>query len=201
LQTDGKILIGVNGTRGFTNGSFTNTKMVVRLNEDGSLDSSFNASALNIGPEAPTVYDIAVQPDGHIIVGGVFTYNNNGAPVFSIARLNADGSIDSSFALVGGPTQLSSQDMGSISALALQSDGKVVIAGSFRKVGLTLATNFARLNPNGSVDTTFNTQNPTSGVFASGIGISATISAVELQPDGKILAGGSLGENLLAPRR
>ena len=70
LQPDGKILIGVNGTRGFTNGSFTNTKMVVRLNADGSLDSSFNASALNIGPEAPTVYSIAVQPDGRVIVGG-----------------------------------------------------------------------------------------------------------------------------------
>ena len=129
----------------------------------------------------------------------VFTYNNNGAPVFSVARLNTDGSIDSSFALIGGPTQSSAQEMGSISALALQPDGKVVIAGSFRKVGPTFATNFARLNANGSVDTAFNTQNPTPGVFTSGIGIGATISAVELQPDGKILVGGSLGENSLAP--
>src|SRR5439155_11936412 len=91
-----------------------------------------------------------------------------------LARFNADGSLDGSFGLVIG-----NRDWGSVNALAVQPDGKVLVGGSFYSINGTNRPGIARLNANGSLDNSFNP-----GTGANGV------SSVALQPDGKVLIGG-----------
>ena len=116
IQSDGKIIIGGD----FTSYNGTATWRIARLNTDGSLDLTFNPSA---GPDG-SVYSVSIQNDGKIIIGGGFTsYNGTGRN--RLARLNADGSLDASFDPGTGGSS------GSINSTAIQSDGKIVIGGSF----------------------------------------------------------------------
>jgi uncharacterized delta-60 repeat protein len=173
-QSDGKILVG---------GSFTTINGVekaniVRLNAaDGSVDSSFVASVTDPINNNAQVSVIAVQPDGRILVGGTFTAVD-GVQRNSLARLNIDGSVDTSFdpAGTGGPN-------GSVYALALQSDGRIYVGGSFNSVGATARASLARLNANGSLDASFTEANEF--VFS--------VRALLLQPDGKLVTGWEFG--------
>ena len=111
---------------------------------------------------------VLLQPDGRIIVAGAFT-NQTGLTNSNLARLNRDGSFDSSYKpLING----------SVFALALQSDGKLVLAGSFDQVNTVARGRIARLNADGSLDTAYN---PTAG---------ANVRALALQSDGKLILGG-----------
>ena len=112
-----------------------------------------------------------VQPDGKIIVGGVFA-TMGGVARTNLARINADGSNDSSFTPGTGPSS-------DVNCVALLPDGKILIGGFFNSVNSTSRTGIARLNANGTVDTAFN---PGSG--ASGV------NCIAVQPDGKILIAG-----------
>jgi uncharacterized delta-60 repeat protein len=128
-QEDGNVIIG--GT--FEQFDGLGRTNLVRLQTNGALDSNFNA-AVTIGFGTPSVRAIALQPDGKIVVGGSFSFVNG---VFrnGLARLNSDGSID---------LQFHSNDLGldptlnfplvQVEALALQSDGQVLIGGSFGEV-------------------------------------------------------------------
>lgn len=124
-----------------------------------------------------TVYSTVVQPDGKIIVGGNFdTYS--GIPSHMIARLNADGSLDTTFDQ--GPE--SSTTYGALYTLLLQPDGKILIGGGFNLFrGLSISY-LARLNPDGTLDETFDAQQT----------VSDAVYAMVLQPDGKIVVGGGL---------
>jgi uncharacterized delta-60 repeat protein len=158
LQPDGKLLVA--SSRG-----------VWRLNGDGSVDATFTAgNATNFGVES-----VAVQPDGKIIIGGAFTTVHN-QRANRIARLNSDGSLDTSFDVGTGPNE-------SASVIVLQPDGKVLVAGYFDSINGTHTSYFgvARLNSNGSIDNSFM------------LGQGLTGRAIALQPDGKILAGSSGG--------
>jgi uncharacterized delta-60 repeat protein len=119
----------------------------------------------------PVVYAIALQPDGKVLMGGGFT-NINGTGRNNIARLNADGSVDASFDPGSGTDS-------SVYNLALQPDGKVLIAGGFLSVNGVSRNYFARLNQDGSLDYGFN-PNVTN----------AYSSTIVVQPDGRILVGG-----------
>jgi len=173
LQPDGKILLGLS----YSSFDPLNVHpLVERLNPDGSLDSAFNTTALTTQPfSADNVMAIVLQPDGKIIVGGNFRYlNSNNAQRFGFARLNSDGSLDSSFDFNQG---LGTQGFGAL-ALALQPDGKILFgfgtSSSFPRRGI------ARLNANGSLDLSFN------AIF---LGV-ATANRLLLQPDGKVIAAG-----------
>ncbi len=161
LQSDGKILIGgfFSQVNGFSRGN------LARLNPDGSLDTNFVAGGND------RVYSIVLQPDDKIIVGGMFTSFGE-TNLSGIARLNADGTVDSSFNPGTGV------GYAGVSAAALQADGRIVIGGGFRNVNGTIHANIARLNSDGSVDSTFN---PEAG---------SEVSSIVLQPDGKIILGG-----------
>src|SRR4029434_8943900 len=111
---------------------------------DGSLDNSFNPGT---GPDYG-VTSVAVQPDGKVLIGGYF-YNVSGTNRNGIARLNANGSLDNTFDPGGGSN-------GGVKALALQSNGKVVIGGDFTTVNGTSRNHIARLNTDGSLDSSFN---------------------------------------------
>jgi uncharacterized delta-60 repeat protein len=167
LQSDGKLIVG---------GSFTSYKgssynRIIRLNSDATIDTSFNPG---------TGFDntvnrncIAIQSDGKIIVGGNFTtYNGTGAN--RIIRLNSDGSIDTGFVYGTGFGS-------SVSALAIDSNGKIVVAGSFTSYNGSTRNRIIRLNTDGSIDTG----------FSIGTGFDSSVGAIAIQSDGKILVGGA----------
>lgn len=166
LQPDGKILLG--GTFTFVND--VSHKLIARLNSDGSLDTAFNPSAVGFGN---SVEALVLQPDGKVLLGGTFT-SVNGISRNRVARLNGDGSLDSGF----NPGSV--QSFG-VRAIALQPDGKVLLGGDFTTINGTSRNALARLNSDGSLDTTFN---PGSGANSN------SVVALALQPDGKTLVGG-----------
>ena len=170
-QPDGKIVVV-----GYFD-TFNNVPAsgIVRLNANGSVDTGFNTgTGVNIAmSQANTV---AVQPDGKILVGGRFT-TFNGQPANGVVRLNANGSTDATFTSV-----LQNASVG----LVLQPDGKVLVYGFFTLSGGAPAI-MARLNANGTVDPTFSPVSSSSG-FISPNGFDR---AVVLQPDGRLLVGGT----------
>ena len=125
------------------------------------------------------VYAVAVQPDGKTLVGGSFArlHGWTGSP--GLVRLNADGSLDTTF---NAACTSSCGFVGVVSALAVQSNGKIIVGGGFTTYNGSAVNRIARLNTDGSLDTTFNA--------ASTVGFNSSVNAVALQADGKIIAGG-----------
>ncbi|MFZ4526064.1 MAG: Ig-like domain-containing protein [Chlorobium sp.] len=98
LQSDGKILVAGNSTKTGGNADFA----LARYNEDGSLDTTFHGDGMftmDFGGAADIIYSVSVQADGKILVGGVSTIDGNGD--FALARLNTDGSLDTTFGASG----------------------------------------------------------------------------------------------------
>ena len=186
VQTNGQILIGGSFNTLAANGAATVTRNhVARLNADGSLDGGFDPN-LN-----GSVATIVVQPTGSILLGGAFTTTQpNGAAlatnIADLARVNVNGTLDTTF----NPSPGSN-----VNALVLQADGKILVGGAFTQVfpiGTSAATtrnHLARLNPDGSLDTSFVPN-------ANG-----TINALALQSDGRIVAGGSFSPGAGRGRR
>jgi uncharacterized delta-60 repeat protein len=112
------------------------------------------------------------QSDGKILVAGFFT-TYQGVSANRIVRLNTDFSIDDTFVYGTG---FNAETIG----LVIQSDGKIVVGGAFTSYNGTARNRIVRLNTDGSIDGTFNV----------GTGFDATVWAITLQPDGKILVGG-----------
>lgn len=160
LQDDGKILIG---------GSFNHVGGVVRrniarLNSDGTLDATF-APAM-----ASEVHTIVELSGGQVLRGG-YPFSGAGA----VARLAADsGATDASFAAgVAGPN-------GVVRSMALDADGKILIGGDFTEVSGVARNRIARLNADGSLDTTFD----------PGSGADRSVFVVHASYDGTVLLGG-----------
>jgi uncharacterized delta-60 repeat protein len=206
-QADGKIIVA--GIFTAINSSVVNN--LSRINPDGTVDASFNSG---FGANAP-VNSLLIQPDGKIIIGGEFT-RFNGQARNHLVRLNQDGSVDMTFTagvgdvyslalqsdgkiLVGGNfnslvvrlnsngsmdntfTSNTSGFGGNVFSLAVQADQKILVGGTFSQFSNGTASNLVRLNQNGSVDMGFNMGNgPNNGV-----------AAINIQPDGKIVIGGS----------
>ena len=170
VQPDGKIIVV--GLFQRANGTYANG--IARFNANGSLDTGFNAG---IGPNA-AIRTVALQADNKIIVGGAFTAFND-QTVRRIVRLNADGSLDTSFS-----TALSFNNQ--INDLAVQPDGKILVAGQFSISGSRLV----RLNSDGSLDFNFPASSFNSVLFR-----------VIYTADGKILTGGDPGIQPAAIRR
>jgi len=176
-QPDGKLLLG----GWFADFNGTPSRLIVRLNLDGSVDNTFNVGT---GFEGFSSYvnTIALQPDGKILVGGNFL-SYNGVTRHRIARLLPNGALDESFV----PGTGFNSDVNSI---ALQPDGKIVVGGIFSKYdwlnnGGINRQAICRLNSDGSLDTSFD----------SAVGFSTTsgqlrVHTVIVQPDGKIICGG-----------
>jgi len=165
LQADGKILVGgVNFT--LLNG--TVRRSVIRLNSNGSVDESFSSLA----ESTIIITVIAMQPDGKILIGGAFSLIN-GVVRRSIARLNADGSVDATFNPRSGANN-------SVNAILLQTDGKIIIGGNFTTFNGIRRNRLARLNPNGSLDD-----------FNAGSGANGQVLTLAMQSAGRLLIGGN----------
>ena len=184
IQGDGKVLIG---------GSFTTVNGVsrggiARLGSNGAVDTAFGNGLVGISGTFtsvgyPTVRTCVVQGDGKLIVAGNFT-QIHGITRKSIARLNSDGTLDTSF----GNGQLGVDPSASyISSAAIQTDGKILIGGKFATVNGGVRRNIARLNADGTLDSTFG--NSLAGAGSS----SSSVSSVVLQGNGSVLIGGGFG--------
>lgn len=167
-QSDGKVLVG--GNFYFTNG--IERKIFARLNSDGTLDNSFNTGGN--GPSGG-VLEIIILPGGKILIGGGFTTYNNVAKA-GLARLNSDGSLDTTFNNNG--TGIGSTDR--INTISLQTDGKILISGNLTSYNGVSRFGVARVNANGTLDTS----------FTSGLTSNDFVEEVDVQTDGKILIGG-----------
>jgi uncharacterized delta-60 repeat protein len=164
-QTDGKLLlVGV-----FSGFGGLSRNGIVRLSADGVIDETFNPGTGANG----AVFDLAVQTDGKIVIVGAFT-QINGVSRNRVARLNADGTLDTTFVVGTGPNA-------TVESVALQADGKVVIGGQFGTLNGSSRSGVARLLATGATDTTFNN---------GGTGTDGIVRCVAVQGDGKILIGG-----------
>jgi uncharacterized delta-60 repeat protein len=144
---------------------------LVRLNQNGSIDQSFNVGT---GPNS-TVRSLAIQLDGRVLVGGTFT-NFNGTLINGIVRLNADGSVDTNF--VGN---IGSGADGVVNAIAIQPDNRIFLGGQFSHINGVTRNSISRLSANGAVDTSIN----------FGTGADGAVDAIQVQPtDGLIVLGG-----------
>jgi uncharacterized delta-60 repeat protein len=168
IQPDGKILVG----GGFTQYNGTARNRIVRLNTDGSLDTTF---AIGTGFNN-AIWSITIQPDGKILVGGQFT-SYSGDSRAGVIRLNSTGSIDTTFANISPVNNIVYQ-------VALQSDNKVVIGGIFSSVSGVTCGGIARLSSTGIIDDTFQLSGFTTGSSQGVYGLS-------VDPSGKIICVGT----------
>ena len=184
VQPDGKILVA-----GYSNSGINYEFSLIRLNADGSLDTSFDGDGKLLVPVAIGYYDVGnsvtVQPDGKIIVAG-YSFNGSNQD-FSLVRLNADGSLDSTFNGSGKllvPVGSSGDDGNSVT---LQPDGKIVVAGGSYN-GINYDFSLIRLNADGTLDDTFNGDGKLLVPMDSGFDFCYRVT---IQTDGKIIVAGS----------
>lgn len=167
VQSDGKVLV--------VGDSYSSTaKNITRLNSDGTLDTTFNT---NKGTATNNkALAVASQADGKVLVGGAFT-SFNGTSVGRLARLNSDGTLDTAFNTNIGTGFTNNQ----VESIAVQSDGKIVIVGSFTAFNGSGQNRIIRLNSDGTKDTG----------FVVGTGLNQEATHVVIQSNGRILVTGS----------
>jgi uncharacterized delta-60 repeat protein len=194
LQSDGKILVA-----GTSSDSFT----VARLTSNGALDTTFganNSGVAAVAARAGVVAGLAVQPlDGAIVVAGTATpLSNQGVAVM---RFSSTGALDTSFGASGVRTVAFGGGFTAVSlarGVALESDGKIVIGGSFGIPHGSSSFGVARLTTGGDLDSTFGSGGVQTVAFATVFGEQDNLSALAIQKDDKILLAGTSGQNNLS---
>jgi uncharacterized delta-60 repeat protein len=192
IQPDGKIVVV--GTESDATGTYAHGLVVERYTAGGALDTGFGSGGKVeqlAGSSTGQGLAVAIQPDGKIIATGSASASGSQgfAPRVAVLRLTASGALDSGFA--GGGVDII--DLGPVSnakAVALQGDGKIVIAGSQAPGFQVPNALIARLTPGGQLDPSF----ASGGAFAHQYAIGAansSFNALAIQPDGRIVAAGA----------
>ena len=158
---------------------------IIKLNPSGQIDSNWNyVGQEDDGGFNGIVKAIAIQSDEKVIIGGNFTTYTTLDPLdpatytsARIIRLNADGTYDQSFAIGDGFND-------QVTTIAIQPDGKILVGGYFSDYDGTRVNAITRLNSNGGIDATFNTDS----------GFDSGVTSIVLQPDYGILVGGVFGQ-------
>ncbi len=179
-QADGKLLVA--GT--FTTIDGQTRNRIARLHIDGRVDAGFDAGA-GAGGTGAQIRALAVQPDGHIVVGGFFTSFAGQTTLQRLVRLRPDGRIDPGF-LAG------SHRLQTVLAIAPLPDGRMLVGGSSIVHGQP-GVGLARFNADGSVDESFD-----AAIAVSSGGVSVDTLAV--QRDGRVLIGGNFHSVAGQPR-
>jgi|GEM_PF-1664940 len=141
--------------------------------QPGALDTTF---APGTGANN-AITAIARQTDGKLVIGGNFTSYNGNTLAKRFGRVNADGSLDTTF---NPGSNVGPAASGLLNGIDIQPDGRIIIGGNFTVYNSISRPRIARINTNGSLDTGFDPQQ----------GISGQLTQVLIQPDGKILLGG-----------
>lgn len=167
---DGSIILG--GEFDQYNGSWR--RKLCKINANGQLDANFNNTGWS-GGASGQIKALAVQSDGKILAGGTFgTYNGNSNVHNRIVRLNSDGStVDASFVTGTGFNS-------TVESIAIQSDGKIIVGGSFTEYNGHAVRYLVRLNTNGTIDNTFNI----------GTGFNFDVRVVAVDSEDRVFAGG-----------
>lgn len=184
IQADGKIVVA-----GYTSNAGVFEIAVLRLNDDGTLDTGFDGDGLAITPVAGTYAigsAIALHGDGRITVAG--STNPGTGNDFAVVRYLSDGSLDTSFDGDGKLALPIGAADDQARAVALQADGKIVVAGLSNN-GTDYALALAKIDGNGSLDATFGT----AGIVTTDVGGDDGANAVVVQGDGRIVAAGFTG--------
>jgi len=182
LQEDGKIV---------TAGHEYETLDIVlmRFNTDGSLDNTFGTEgkvATDIDHVINEAYCLAIQPDGRIIAAGSTQYTSVNMDI-TLVRYNPDGSLDNTFSVDGIVVTSFSEYTDVAKAIALQTDGKILIAGGSDD-GVDCDVVLARYNPDGTLDHSFNEN----GKVITDISCNSVYAnAMVIQPDNKIVVAGT----------
>lgn len=179
LMPDGKLVVyDVSGSN----------RLIRRLNSDGSIDGSFTPVTFSNGSSPGTIRVMALAADGKIYIGGDFTVIG-GVARRMLARLNADGTVDETFADVNPSASTPGSQLLSILALQPRADGKVFVGGYFHNIAGVTRPGIVLLNNNGTADTTFDAGR-TEEQFVNGI------TEVE---DGKVMiSGGTSAKRVFA---
>ena len=174
ILPDQKILIA----GGFTTINGQASKYLARLNQDGSLDTSFNANWLG-GPNnlSVQIFSVNAQPDGKVLIAGAFPYNNGATLPVRVFRLNADGSFDNT--LTSTPSVERPDNLtGIVRKVQQMPDGKMLVCGTFETSNGNAQPYLSRYNADGSYDSSFTTV------------LDKSCYDLEVQPDGKYLVAG-----------
>jgi uncharacterized delta-60 repeat protein len=184
IQTDGKTVAV---------GTHANDFAVVRLTPSGLYDPAFGNPAgrttISFGPVFASLDEanaVALQPDGKIVVAG--RTNIHSCCDFAIARLNPDGSPDDSFGGGDGRAEVEFLEESGAQAVALQADGKIILAG-YVLVNGDARMAVVRLQPDGLLDSTFGA----GGMVTIGFGVDDRAVSVAVRGDGRIVIGGTAG--------
>jgi uncharacterized delta-60 repeat protein len=183
LQADGRIVVA-----GATFNGVDSDFVVARFLSNGLLDASFGGDGVvttDSGRGNDAAYCLVVQPDGRIVVVGA-TFNNS-AEDFGLMRYLSDGSVDTSFGTNGGVATAFGGGADLAYKVALTSSGKIVVVGTTDN-GVNFDFAVARYLPNGSLDTSFDSDGKLTLDFASGDDIAF---GVAVQPSGQIVVAGS----------
>jgi uncharacterized delta-60 repeat protein len=165
IDSNGKILVGGN----FTTYSGSSQTRLIRLNSDGTKDTSFNVGAgCDLGVKL-----ITIDSSEKIYVGGFFS-SYSGSSQNGLVRLNTDGTKDTSFNVGTGFNS-------GVESLIIDASGSLIVGGSFTSYSGSGQNGLVKLNTNGTKDTTFDI----------GTGFDAGVQSLVTQSDGKIVAGGS----------
>lgn len=166
VQSDGKVILGGD----FTTYSGSSYARIVRLNTNGTVDTTFNVGTAGFNT---SVYSLAVQTDGKILVGGNFT-SYSGSAVNRLVRLNTDGTRDTSYNVGTGASAV-------VYSIVPQSDGNILVGGAMATYSGSTVNYIMRTNNSGARDTSYNV----------GAGTSTTVIDVLLQSDNKVILLGN----------
>ena len=186
IQPNGKIVVG-----GLARSNDNPDFALARYNPDGSLDNTFGDGGkvtTDFFGEFDEASDVALLPNGKIVVVGATRGSNTASVDFAVARYNRDGSLDESFGDAGKVTTIFSNGEDFAAAVALQPGGEIVVAGFTNGSASNSDFALARYNRNGSLDVTFGNGGKVTTDFQ---GSTDFASAVTLQPGGKIIVAGS----------
>lgn len=181
IQNDDKILVA-----GYSNAPPFTDFATVRYNTDGTLDTSFASDGINIldiGGGIDVANSLIIQSDGKIVVAGYSENLSTGRKDFAIVRYNSDGSLDTTFSYDGIIITDISGDHDIGRSVALQTDGKIIVAGGAFD-GSEWDCALVRYNSDGTLDTTFSSD----GIVITDLSIIWDQGwSVAVQTDGKIL--------------
>jgi uncharacterized delta-60 repeat protein len=188
IQPDGKIV-----TAGFSWDGSNYDFAVVRYNSEGTLDTTFDGDGkvtTPVGTNADYAEAVAIQPNGKIVAAGwiVEIIGDVNLHKFAIVRYNPDGSLDTSFDADGKVVTPIGTSYDEAYSVAIQSDGKIVAAGTSANGSTSFDFALVRYNTNGTLDTSFDSDGKVVTDFANG---NDFVHSVVIQSDGKIVVAGT----------